>query len=341
MDAYRLEPVLIVEPDVPFSRIAAALGTLGWEPSANIAPASPPLVPGEPELAGWHWRAGGAAGKPLVTYTFNPVVRLRVLDVGTVPPPLRAALAARLPLVAPGGVEPLLGAADPRDRLRGLWIAGEAERIDLAPAVRRLAEDREALVAKVAAEVGARLGRVYEARVGVLAQLRLLAEAAEPLIRRLDDAAVVTALRPTLEDCGRLFDAALAAPVHAAYSELWRRPPTVSPGDRYPALTVTAAAAGLLRAPSELSDAFPRGYRNIAGWMNPGRIWLTWAFAQAAPTGDDAPPVPAGVRYDGLVWVETRWVWLPKVFRVVQPLLAAGATGAAASDSADPPGIVH
>ena len=61
----------------------------------------------------------------------------------------------------------------------------------------------------------------------------------------------------------------------------------------------------------ERAGNFRSGYRNIAGWMTPERMWLTWA-ARSATGGS--------MRYDGLAWLGERWVWLPKPYRIVADL---------------------
>jgi hypothetical protein len=307
MEEHRLGQVLIVAPDVSFIDIHRGLTEIGGE-RTDTAPAHPPLIAGEPEIAAWKW----GKGKPFITYSFNPVVRLRVLDVANLPPILRGAIAARLPLVSPAEVERLLSADLPRRRLLGLWAARETERIDLMPQIQQLAADSEPVVVKASAEVVHRLGRIREARLQVLAHLRLLAEAAQDLIRRLDDPAFVRKLCPDRSDCAKLFDEELADAVSAEVTRIWARPPAANPGERYHVLEVTAAAAGLLRWPNELSDAFPRGYRDIAGWMVPNRVWLSWAWK-----ADDG----GAVRYDGLAWLDDHWVWIPKAFRILGPLV--------------------
>lgn len=309
-----LGQTLLVAPEVPFSRIAEVLVALGWRLEQQTV--HQPLLAGEPEFATWSW----VGHKPFVVYSFNPVARLRVLDVATVPPGLRGAIAARLPLLGDGQVNDLLFAPEPRDRLLGLWAAQETERLDLIPQTTRLGHDPVPTVAEQGRAVGQRLQRVREAREALLINLRLLAEAAEPLIRRLDDPRYTAALQPTAAELEELFDAALGRALAPALAELYRQPPLAQPGDRYPSLAVTAANAGLLRWPNELSEKFPRGYRNIAGWMNPRYIWCAWRWH------DDAGN---GVRYDGLVWVERRWLWLPKVYRLAAPLLDGPAPGVA------------
>src|SRR5262249_40039438 len=128
-NGYDLDQSLIVAPDVGFGAVAAAVEATGLRPEARGA--GPPLIAGEPELASWS-RGGG---KPFVTYTLNPVAMLRVLDVATAPPPLRADLASRLKLLARDEVASLLDASETRDVLRGLWAARETQRTDPTPRV--------------------------------------------------------------------------------------------------------------------------------------------------------------------------------------------------------------
>lgn len=319
MNAYALGQTLLVAPQVAFERIAQTLQDLGWtraDPGLN----SPPLVSGEPEWAMWTWQGQ----KPVVVYTFNPVAQLRVLDVATLPPLLRGAIAERLPLIDSHALAAFLVAESPRDRLLGLWGALETERIDLVSPVLGLRADPEPIVAEQARAVATKLDGIIQARIQVLASLRLLAEAARALIADLSDPLKARALCPGAEDCARLFDAEIAEAVAAAAQRVFAEAPSVGPGERYPALEVTAAPAGLLRSPNELSDKFPRGYRDIAGWMQPDRIWLTWAFKSAAG---------GAVRYDGLAWMDDHWVWLPKPFRIVAPLvLKPSTTGTARVD---------
>jgi hypothetical protein len=146
MDPYRIPQTLIVAPEQSFEQLAGALGRLGFARDAAAAPAQPPLLPGEPELAGWSWHGD----KPVITYSFNPVVRLRVLDVSTLPPQLRAAVAHSVPRVEPSQVPAWLRSDEARERLLAIFIARESERFELMGAVQQAAQDREVPVARAA-----------------------------------------------------------------------------------------------------------------------------------------------------------------------------------------------
>lgn len=313
---YELGQTLLIQPETPFQQIAAAVRQLGWQSAAE---GESPLLQGEPEFASWTW--GGQ--KPVLIYSFNPIAKLRVLDVATVPPAMRGLLAEHLPLLTDQDVDDLLFDAEPRQRLLGLWAAQETERLDLIPQAHRLRFDPDHTVARQGQKLDERLQKILSTRESLLINLRLLADVAEDVIRQLDNPLYTRQLKPTPAELEQLFDPALVDALLPEVDQLYRSAPTADPGSGYDQLAVTAANAGLLRWPNELSDRFPRGYRNIAGWMQPQWIWLTWRW-------HDQPGVTlpkSGIHYDGLVWVENRWIWLPKAYRLVSAALEKQACG--------------
>ncbi|HYV43384.1 MAG TPA: hypothetical protein VFA20_00925 [Myxococcaceae bacterium] len=311
MDPYQLGQSLIVDPEVPFSELDQDLRATGFERDPEVGGASgvPSLVPGEPELAGWTYRGH----KPFLTYTFNPAVQLRVLDAGYAPPAVRAAIAARVKLLEPPQVRTGLESPDVRARLRCLFAAGETDRLDLRDRVEKMKGDPEPLVAKAAGDLAHKLDKLVDARVKVLTTLRLLAEAARGFLHRLNERSYVATLAPRRADIAKLFDEDIASDVADLVMAEWARPPLANVGDGMKELAITAATAGLLRFPSELSDPFPRGYRDIAPWMVPSRVWLTWSWSRT--------PGTPGVRYEGLVWLDDRWALLPRPFHAVSRVL--------------------
>jgi len=313
---YELGQTLLVQPDVPFQQIAATLQHLGWQPAET---GQNPLLSGEPEFASWTW--GGR--KPVLIYSFNPIARLRVLDVATLPPAMRGLLSESLPLLQERDVDDLLFASEPRQRLLGIWAARETERLDLIPQAHRLRHDPDHSVAQQGRKLDERLQKILDSRESLLINLRLLAEVAEDIIRELDNPLYTRQLKPSPQDLHKLFDPAIAAAMIPEVDQLYASAPTADPGADYDQVAITAANAGLLRWPNELSDKFPRGYRNIAGWLQPQWIWLTWRChdqpGQLLPKG--------GAHYDGLVWVEDHWIWLPKAYRLVSAALEKQAYG--------------
>lgn len=302
LDPFGLGQTLIVAPHARVADIAAAIEATGLTREGDTT-ASAPLIVGEPELVVWT-RDGR---KPMVIYTFNPVAKLRVLDVATVPPETRAQIAQALPLLAESDLAPLLSGPTPRDVLRGLWAARDTGRMDLTAAVARVAAQAEPPVAQEAALVKADLERLAESRLQALTVLRALEMQAEPTLARLHEPDFVRSLCPSEADCARLFDAEIATEIAEGAKRVHAQGAATSPVTPGSRIESCAAAAGLLRWPNERSEKFPRGYRRIAGWMTAERIWLTWAVQ--TPSG-------GSVRYDGLAWVDDHWIWLPKPYRL-------------------------
>ena len=306
----RLGQTFIVEPEVPFAEIDSTLRAMGWQQQDR--PLSPaPLITGEPEAASWSWQGQ----KPFIIYTFNPVARLRVLDVATLPPVFRKGVVNALPILKQRDVDHLFFADEPRNRLLGLWAAQETERIDLLLQAERLCRDGDREVAQQAEPVARRLKRISQARLETFAQLQILVRAAPDLIRRFDDPVFVAALKPSLDDCKLLFDERMAEAACVAAGQWYEPGFRLHRISRDAEITVTAAPAGLLRWSNELSEKFPGGYRDIAGWMSPKSLWLTWKIQE---------PKGSSVRYDGLAWLGDRWVWLPKIYRALAPLCFSG-----------------
>ncbi|MCP3869576.1 MAG: hypothetical protein GY703_16060 [Gammaproteobacteria bacterium] len=83
--------------------------------------------------------------------------------------------------------------------------------------------------------------------------------------------------------------------------------PEVDTLDYWLDIQVKAAAAGLLRSRNDLSVQFPEAYLKVADRLVAQNVWLTWRYVT-----DESG---AGESYDGLVWLNGRWVWFPKPWR--------------------------
>lgn len=309
MQANYLGQVLLVQRQVDFATIAEALRKLGFTLEGNGA--AEPLIKGEPEVASWSFNGA----KPFVIYTFNPVVSMRVLEVATVPPGLRMAIARQLPLIDEQLISNYFESPDVKERLLALWAAQETERVDLLGRVEALKADAEPVIAEQAEEISRRLGQMNQARESMLVQLRLLSETAPELIIQMREASFVAKLRPGREDLVRLFDENLLEAAQHCTESIYQQGPHITELAGNAQIEVVAAPAGLLRWPNMLSERFPGGYRDIAGWLNPRRIWLSWTISVGA----------SRVAYDGLVWLDDKWVWLPKIYRCLTPYLITDA----------------
>jgi hypothetical protein len=171
-------PSLIADPELPYSELAGRLRALGWEwrsESQNM-----PTIPGEPERVSWAHEQPDA----LLTYTFNPVVQLRVLALsGPGADAHRSTLASFIPHLDADAIADLLisgNLSDDRSEdiepiLLGLFAVQELEMVALLPLVLLLQNHTDELVARVATQVARRLPRASAAQIH------------EGLIRQLDE----------------------------------------------------------------------------------------------------------------------------------------------------------
>lgn len=295
-----LDQTLLLDPAHSYSVIQATLLKLGWEEAPSTL-ATPPLLAGEPEAAAFRW----PGGRPLLGYSFNPVVMLRVLEAGEATPTQRKNIHAALGMKQLP--HELLKEADPRKILLGIWGLGAIEAIEARPLLTELEHHTEAVVRQAATTTGAALDRKLQAREQVLLGLTQVAATALPLVSALGQGIDPRCVQPKEEDYDLVFAPELRETLKKGYAPLWEHPPNLRSG--YPQVTVHAALAGLLRSANPLSWEFPGGYRPIAGFLEPGRTWLCWHYHS---------PGSAGVTYDGLVWQGERWIWFPKPWRVLE-----------------------
>jgi len=249
-----------------------------------------------------------SGARPNIIYSHNPVVDLRVLDVGTVPPGLRSQLAQDLPLLHREDVGACLSASDDKQVLLGLWAACETERVDLIDDVTALAQRRRGIVrdeAKICAE---KLTKISEAREGVLGLMGMVAETALEVIQALDDPRVVQHLLVTPQLARGLFTPDITDAMARSVGSQARIATDTYQGLTVVPETIKAAPAGLLRFHNMLSKPFPRGYRDAAGWLQPDQIWLTWMCTDRGG---------AKTLYDGLVFTGKAWHLCPRPFRLI------------------------
>lgn len=140
-------PTLIVAPEISFVRIDAHLADLGWTIETQ---SDAPIVPGEPETAGFVSQDGRAS----VHYTFNPVVNLRVLQFRGVDAGRHHARAAdSLPVVNRAALVKLLRSTDVRHLLLGLFAAEQMHETSLLDAIEALEAHPDARVSRAAVRV--------------------------------------------------------------------------------------------------------------------------------------------------------------------------------------------
>jgi hypothetical protein len=121
-----------------------------------------------------------------------------------------------------------------------------------------------------------------------------------------DRAALTKRLRPSDDDYESIFNGDAAESAQKGYEKLWSSGEAViAPKKGQTKLKVSSATTEDLR---EGSNAFPGGYRKVASKLKKGLTFYAWKFTEP---GEDL-----GMAYDGLVFVNDHWVWVPKPWRV-------------------------
>jgi hypothetical protein len=152
-------------------------------------------------------------------------------------------------------------------------------------------------------------------RVPTLQDIEAVKNAAlETLVRFVDPeaagrlATLAAAFEPRPEDYPRVFVASQAGSLADRYREVWKQMPVPRPKAGQTVVRVAVAPAGVLDTDNVLSAEFPGGYRRIARFLVPERLWVAWRFVE--------PDARIGMAYDGLVWLDGRWAWFPKPWRL-------------------------
>jgi hypothetical protein len=141
---------IVLDPELPYERIAAAVEELGWRHVGG--PQYPPLVPGEPEFATWR------RDDDTLVYACNPVAWLRVLDLTAVTDPWqRLALLAALPLLPHDQLPQLLRSAATESLLLGILAADIMDDRKQLGTLRALMHHRDPVAATAAQRVVARM----------------------------------------------------------------------------------------------------------------------------------------------------------------------------------------
>jgi len=117
------------------------------------------------------------------------------------------------------------------------------------------------------------------------------------------------ALKPRDEDYALAFEPDMADVACRHYADFWARFVPPLPMDPDTRIDAHLAPAGMLGDDNALSRPFPRGFLDVAPWLNPHRIWACWRYLPA----DGG----AGIAMNGLVWLDDHWAWFPKPWRVL------------------------
>jgi hypothetical protein len=131
------------------------------------------------------------------------------------------------------------------------------------------------------------------------------------LISKAEALALTAQLKPTKADFEAVFTSDFVETISKYYEERDAKrtePALIDP--KYPTntnLLFAQATAEELNDKARPVEDFPGGYERIAGKFKPGFIWYRWKYTEPGKT--------IGMAYDGLVYVNGRWVWFPKPWK--------------------------
>ncbi|WP_314245572.1 MULTISPECIES: hypothetical protein [unclassified Streptomyces] len=123
---------------------------------------------------------------------------------------------------------------------------------------------------------------------------------------------VVASLEPNAADYAAVFEPEFAAKAEKMYEEwIWSKPTAALDIDpEKTEIKVAKATTDAIRDwPSEVSEEFPGGYERVAPYLKPGTTIYQWEYLE--------PGEALGMAYDGVAYVNGRWVWFPKPWRAL------------------------
>lgn len=140
-------------------------------------------------------------------------------------------------------------------------------------------------------------------------EIERIAAAVEPVIAAmLAGPDGIEAVHPRPGDAAHVFMPAVAAEAEARYLALWLKdPPRIKGRAEAVTLVIRVCPAGFFGSDNPLATGFPEGYRTIGPKLRPEVTWVSWDMNSPGRTQS----------FDGLVWVDARWVWFPSPHRVL------------------------
>lgn len=141
--------------------------------------------------------------------------------------------------------------------------------------------------------------------------IELLATFVDPA-RTRDRQVTAIDLVPTRQDFENIFQPEHVDDVEAAYRRAFPTPPMPEARPDQTRIVLATARPDQLAERTPFSEHFPGAYQRVVDRLMPEPVWAAWKFV--------APGSPHGMLYDGLVWTEGRWVWIPKPWRLFDDL---------------------
>jgi hypothetical protein len=156
----------------------------------------------------------------------------------------------------------------------------------------------------------------FDSRAAAYASIEIIRAQVTPIleaIARDRSGEVVRLLRSRPDDYAKVFVGAAVERARQAYEAMWNTDLNIAyPSTEQTVLLCYVAPAGMLADDNELSRHFPGGYKALAPWLNPHRMWVCWKYVRPGET--------SGLAYNGLVWCDDHWAWFPKPYTILRGL---------------------
>jgi hypothetical protein len=188
---------------------------------------------------------------------------------------------------------------------------GKAHHITPDRLDRMMAELRD----KCAASPG---GRLYDIAAAIAAGEKsaepAVADAGRALLRRFfdpaeDHGALTLSLKPAPEDVRAVYAEPLATSLIKGYEQMFQPGAVIEPKPEHKQLFTTFTTTGHLKAGDPVLDEFPGGYRDVLNYFVGDVPIAQFKFV--------APGETLGLSFDGLIFVNDHWVFMPKPWRAL------------------------
>ena len=122
-----------------------------------------------------------------------------------------------------------------------------------------------------------------------------------------DRAALTAALQPTEADIRAVYADPLATNLVKTYNSMFTPGVEIGPKREHVELYTVITTTGKLKSRAVAADAFPGGYRKVTPFFIANQPIVRFKFVRAGET--------IGLAFDGLIFVNGRWVFMPKPWR--------------------------
>lgn len=140
---------------------------------------------------------------------------------------------------------------------------------------------------------------------GARALLEYLVEATDK-----ERALVTQYLKPSSKEIQKVFDLAIQDKMQAYIDNQWQQNPVITPKVGQTQVLLWVATSEDLKNNRGNANAFPGGYKKIAAYLKPELTFYRFKFAE--------PGESLGMAYDGLIYVNDKWVLFPKPWRCLK-----------------------